>query len=124
MNNNTDPIIVIIATSFARTNLLFERSLRSVYGQTGINPHQIYIVDDNPISKNELFSEEYPKIKLVVKKLRQILLKTKFELYKAENKLNNLKFDNFFHTTIIKNKRTKGFSGTGAWNSAAFKSLQ
>ena len=121
---HTDPVIVIIATSFARTNLLFERSLRSVYEQTEINPHQIYIVDDNTISENERFSEEYPQIKTVVKKLRQTLLKTKFETYKAENNVYNLKFDNFFHTTIIKNKRTKGFSGTGAWNTAAFKSLQ
>lgn len=120
----TDPIIVIIATSFGRTNLLFERSLRSVYEQTKINPHQIYIVDDNPIKKNERFSDEYFQIKSVVKQLRNKVLKPKFEKYKTEYDAYDLKFDNFFHTTIIRNKRTIGFSGTGAWNTAAFKSLQ
>jgi len=119
----TDPIIVIIATSFARTNLLLERSLKSVYLQENINPHQIYIVDDNPIKKDSKYSEEYSKIKKVVKELRTTILEPKFKKYQKENNLFTLKFDNFFHTTLIHNTRTKGFSGTGAWNTGAFEAI-
>ncbi len=120
----TDPIIVIIATSFARTEILLKRALTSVYNQNNINPHQIYIVDDNPIAKGREFSDEYGKIKKGVKDLRKTILKEKFKKYKENHNIPNLQFDNFFHTTIIKNTRTKGFSGTGAWNTAAFKSMQ
>ena len=121
---NTDPVIVIIATSLSRTNLLLERSLKSVYEQTNINPHQIYIVDDNPIKDNELFSDEYSEIKKVIKTLREKILKSKFEPFKQQRETYDIKFDNFFHTTLIKNTRTKGYSGTGAWNTGAFKALQ
>ena len=124
MRNNTDPIIVIIATSFARTKLLLERSLKSVYEQTKINPHQIYIVDDNPIKKGKRYSDEYKKIKKVINDLRQKILKPKFDKFKKKRSADNLKFDGFFHTTLIQNTRTKRFSGTGAWNSGAFKALR
>ncbi len=70
----TDPIIVIIATSYARTNLLLERSLKSVYEQININPHQVYIVDDNPIKENEKFSNEYGRIKGYPLKVGQQLI--------------------------------------------------
>ena len=120
----TDPIIVIIATSFARTNLLLKRSLKSVYEQININPHQIYIVDDNPIKKGERFSNEYGEIKKVIKSLRNEILKPKLEFVKQQRVNDKIVFDNFFHTTLIKNTRTKGFSGTGAWNSGAFNALQ
>jgi len=120
----TDPIIVVIATSFARTEILLKRALTSVYNQTNINPHQIYIVDDNPIAKDSEFSDEYGKIKKVIKDLQKTILKEKFKIYKEKHNIPNLRFENFFHTTIIKNTRTKGFSGTGAWNTAAFKSMQ
>ena len=121
---NTDPVIVIIATSFARTDLLLERSLKSVYEQTNINPHQIYIVDDNPRKEGELFSEEHANIKKVIKRLQKEILKPKFEHFKQQRQIYNLEFDNFFHTTLIQNTRTKGYSGTGAWNTAAFKALR
>ncbi len=121
MNKNTDPVIVIIATSNARTSLLLDRALKSVYEQENVNPHQIYIVDDNLIPENKINSNEYGKIRSGIKNLRKNVLKTKFEKYKKEYNLN---FDNFFHTTLLKNTRTKGFSGTGAWNTGAFKALQ
>lgn len=121
---NTDPIIVIIATSFARTNLLLERSLKSVYEQININPHQIYIVDDNPIKANDRYSDEYFKINKTIKTLRKTVLRPRFDEFKKQRKIYNLKFDNFFHTNLIQNIRTKGFSGTGAWNSGAIKALQ
>jgi hypothetical protein len=119
----TDPIIVIIATSMSRTESLINRSLKSVYEQIDINPHQIYVVDDNPVQSGNNNSDEYPKIKGEIRDLRRTFLKPRFEKYKAEKKYFDMEFDNFFHTTIIPNTRTKGFSGTGAWNSAAFKSL-
>ncbi len=123
-HKNTDPIIVIIATSFARTNLLLERSLKSVYEQININPHQIYIVDDNPINDNRQYSDEYFKIDKIIKDLRDKILRPKFENFKKQRKANNIKFESFFHTNLIQNTRTKGFSGTGAWNSGAFKALR
>jgi len=120
----TDPIIVIIATSFARTNLLLERSLKSVYEQININPHQIYIVDDNPMKDDNQHSDEYFKIGKVIKTLREKILKPKFDSFKQQKQTHNLKFDNFFHTKLIQNTRTKEFSGTGAWNSGAFNALR
>lgn len=121
--NKTDPIIVIIATSGARTNLLLERSLKSVYEQANINPHQIYIVDDNPIQDNKCYSGEHYKIKKVIECLRKDVLKPKFDGFKKKKNHSNYKFDSFFHTKLIPNTRTKHFSGTGAWNSGAFKAL-
>ena len=121
---NTDPIIVIIATSLARTKLLLERSLKSVYEQIDVNPHQIYIVDDNPISDGKKSSDEYSKIKKVINTLKEKLLKPKFEIFKQKKQTHNIKFDNFFHTNLIQNTRTKHYSGTGAWNSGAFKALR
>ena len=118
---NTEPIIVIIATSFARTELLLERSLKSVYEQININPHQIYIVDDNPIKEGNRYSDEHKNIQKVIENLRNNILKPKF---KSQRKLSDIKFENYFHTNLIQNTRTKGFSGTGAWNSGAFKALR
>ena len=122
--NNTDPIIVIIATSFARTNLLLERSLKSVYEQININPHQIYIVDDNPVKEGERYSDEHKNIKKVINNLRKNILRPKFDEFKKKREAHNIGFDNYFHTNLIQNTRTKGFSGTGAWNSGAFKALR
>ena len=124
MSPKTAPIIVIIATSFSRTNLLLTRSLKSVYQQTNVRPHQIYIVDDNTVEKNKTHSKEYRKIKFGIDKLRNDILKPKFEELKKQKKYCDTKFDSFFHTTLLTNKRTKKFSGTGAWNTAAFKALQ
>jgi hypothetical protein len=121
---NTDPIIVIIATSFARTNLLLERSLKSAYEQININPHQIYIIDDNPIEDGKQYSNEYKNIQKVINKLSKDILKPKFEEFKKKRKAENIKLNNFFHTNLIQNTRTIGFSGTGAWNSGAFKALR
>jgi hypothetical protein len=121
---HTDPLIVIIATSNDRTNLLYERSLRSVYEQIGVNPHQIYIVDDNIIQEGNEFSNEYGKIKKLIQKLRFEILKPRYDLIIRNQPNSKFHFENYFHTTLIKNQRTKGFSGTGSWNTAAFKALQ
>jgi len=121
---STEPIIVIIATSKARTELLYERSLRSVYNQMSINPHQIYVVDDNPIPENQNKSDEYGKIKSVIKRLRKEVLLPEFIEFKKSAVNEKLNFDSFFHTTLLKNTRTRGFSGTGARNTAAFNALQ
>lgn len=121
---NTDPIIVIIATSFARTKLLLERSLKSVYEQININPHQIYIVDDNPVKEGKWYSAEHKNIEKVINDLRKDILRPKFDKFKKKRETHNLKFESYFHTNLIQNTRTKGFSGTGAWNSGAFKALR
>ena len=47
-----DPVVVVIATSNKRTDLLLERSLRSVYEQKDVNPIDIYIIDDNDKQKD------------------------------------------------------------------------
>ena len=90
--------------------------------QKNVNPHQVYIVDDNKVPDNKKHSAEFPKIDKIKLKLRKSLLRQNYEEHKKN--IPNLEFDNFFHTNIIQNKRTKGFSGTGAWNTAAFKALK
>ncbi len=115
--NGPREIAVVMATSNGRTNLLDYRSLKSVYLQKDINPVEVVIVDDNPIPEGEDVSVEYAKIKEVMEKLRkEILLDTHENL--SEKK--TLPFENFFRTTLLKNNRTSGHSGTGAWNTAIY----
>jgi hypothetical protein len=93
-------IFVIIATAFQRNHLLVERSLLSVYQQVNIDRNiiKIMIVDDNIDDYTEV-------IKADVQKLRSKLMLNPFE----------------FETSIIRNQRVKGNSGSGAWNTAIFK---
>lgn len=115
---NEDPIAVVIATSKGRTDLLVNRSLKSVYTQEGVNPLEVVIVDDNPVPPGREFSEEYTKIKEGIDILRKNILEKTYRAYKRENK--EVSFDRFFKTTLLKNVRTHGHSGTGAWNTAIY----
>ncbi len=95
-------IYIIVATSKKRTDLLINRSLKSIYSQKKIDIEniEIIIVDDNfKIQKNE-FSMEYKIIKNSIKKLRDILDFKK----------------NQFKTHLLKNTKTQFKSGTGSWN--------
>jgi len=105
MSNIT--VVVIIATSMHRTKML-ERSLGSVYSQVGVNPACVYVVDDN----DDL--GEHENIKATVKSLRERFFP------KKHSRLNG----GLFHTTVLRNSRTKGRSGSGAWNTAATHAFQ
>ena len=114
-----DNVIVIIATSMSRTDILIERSLRSVYEQTNVNPKCIFIVDDNKkSSQDDKYSTEYWTIKDRVKSFRKEFFSKKLGIIPDEI------LDSHFHTTVIPNKRTHGKSGTGAWNTAAFRAIR
>lgn len=119
MEKKYDPVIVIIATSKKRTDLLIERSLRSVYYQEEVNPKDILIVDDNEKDNpKDKYSSEYHMIKKKVKEYRRAILSERFNLSEDEVP------EGLFHTSVIPNKRTHGNSGTGAWNTAAFRALR
>lgn len=92
---------VIIATSQNRTDWLIKRSLNSVYGQVAIDRTEwnVLIVDDN---ENE---KEFVKIQRRIEELRADLLLKPTE----------------FRTSVLKNKRTRYMSGTGAWNTGIFE---
>jgi hypothetical protein len=94
----------IIATSQKRIEWLINRSLRSIYNQINIDKlnWKVFVVDDN---EDEL---EFVKIKNQVQVLRQEL---------------NLK-ESEFQTIILKNKRTRFMSGTGAWNTGIMEAFQ
>lgn len=112
--NRYDPVDVVIATSNKRTDLLFERSLRSVYEQKDVNPMVIYIVDDNEKQNpNDEYSTEYYNIKFRVKKFRKEFFKDRF----PDGEVPIW----YFHTVVLPNKRTHGNSGTGAWNTAIYR---
>ncbi len=115
---NKDPIAIVIATSKGRTKLLYSRSLRSVYKQEGVNPLEVVIVDDNPVAERKDHSGEYMKIKDAIESLRNELLRNTYERFLEYTE--NVSFDEFFKTTLIKNSRTRGHSGTGAWNTAIY----
>ena len=115
---NEDPIAVVIATSKGRTDLLVNRSLRSVYTQEGVNPVEVVIVDDNSIPPGREFSEEYMKIKEGIELLRKDILEKTYRTHIGNGK--KASFDHFFKTTLLKNVRTHGHSGTGAWNTAIY----
>lgn len=118
-NQSHFPIVVIIATSMGRTELLLNRSLRSVYEQEHVNP-KVVIVDDNPVPEGMEYSREFKVIKNVIKKLRETVLRPRFEVLGTESKNTDIIFEDYFQTILLKNSRTKGHSGTGAWNTAIY----
>lgn len=93
-------ITVVIATSNNRTNLLFDRVLKSVYNQTYSKNVNVIIVDDN---------QDETQYNIISDKLKIIR--------------KSMNIEKKFPTKIIKNNRTKFHSGTGAWNSAAFSCI-
>lgn len=119
MKNNCDPVIVVIATSMERTDMLLERSLRSVYEQENVNPRAIYVVDDNKkINSNDRNSGQYYIIKRKIKNFRRDFFGRKLKCNFQDVP------DSLFHTSIVSNTRTHGNSGTGAWNTGAFRALE
>lgn len=94
-------VTVIIATSQNRTHWLINRSLLSVYNQVEVDKSKIsvLIIDDN---------------------------EDEFEFLKIQNKIkilrNSLKLSpNEFPTEVLKNRRTRFMSGTGAWNTGIYE---
>lgn len=96
MPNRFTQVTVIIATSHNRTDWLINRCLRSVYLQERIDQRKVnlVVVDDN---KEE---DEFSKIRDGINVLRSSM-----KLGEEE-----------FATCLISNSKTKGHSGTGAWN--------
>lgn len=84
------PIITIIATSGHRTRVLLQQAIPSVLNQSCL-PQTCIVVDDN----NSL--EEYGEI---------------------ESGLQELQKNTTVELRLVRNSRTHGFSGTGAWNTA------
>lgn len=95
-------ITVVIATAFGRTDWLINRSLKSVYTQSGLNPAfcQVLLIDDNR-EPDEIY-----RIRAEVLRLREAL------------KVNG------FKTEVLKNNRTRFRSGTGAWNTGIHRAYQ
>lgn len=111
------PIVVIIATSKGRTELLLNRSLRSVYQQEEANP-KIIIVDDNPASESSEYSKEFERIKDGVRELRESMLRNRYIPQHTSYGPDSQGFDELFPTVVLRNTRTIGHSGTGSWNTA------
>jgi len=97
-------VVVVIATSMGRSDFLVDRSLYSVYQQRNINPRCIYIIDDNE-DKREL-----SKLKVRIKALRESYFSGMFEGEIPQD---------YFHTRVIRNNRSRGRAGSGAWNCGA-----
>ena len=89
-------VAVLVATSGRRTAMLLERALPSVYRQVGVTPErvQVLVVDDNS-DESELM-----RIRTGIEGVREAL---------------GLDASAFI-TTAVRNERTRGQSGTGAWN--------
>jgi hypothetical protein len=94
-------VSVIIATSMQRTPLLVERSLPSVYNQKAVEPSQVevLVVDDNVYGEAP-YSLEYHNICSLVDDLRKNVGLSATD----------------FPTYVLPNYKTRGNSGTGAWN--------
>lgn len=88
IKNEKIKIVVIIATSLGRIDELFNRSLPSVLNQTR-KPDFILVVDDN----NDV----------------EISKENEARLLELQKRIGGIYY--------IKNSKTKGMSGTGAWNS-------
>ncbi len=89
-------ITVIIATSLKRTDWLINRSLKSIYGQQKIENKNVavIIIDDN---------KDYGELTNIITQVKQLRIRLNLE-------------ENEFSTRVIRNKRTRFMSGTGAWN--------
>jgi glycosyltransferase involved in cell wall biosynthesis len=98
-------VTVIIATAFGRTKMLLDRSIRSVYLQENVNPSEvrIIVVDDNAEIDNEA-----EKIREGIQGLREAIGLEEWD----------------FRTSVLSNCRTKGNSGTGAWNTGINLALE
>lgn len=102
MNTQSRPgrcrVVVIIATSCCRTQMLLDRALTSVYRQQGVAAEdiEVVIVDDNTDST------EFERIGPAIVEIRN----TRGLAPGA------------FATRCMRNMRTPGHSGTGAWNTA------
>ena len=93
-------IAVLIATSGGRTVLLAERGLPSVYRQEGVDPNRVAVtlVDDNADVT------EFARVASAVEDLR-----LRLHVPAAA-----------FPTTLMRNVRVRGHSGTGAWNTGLY----
>ena len=111
------PIVVIIATSKERTELLLNRSLPSVYQQEEVNP-TIIIVDDNHVPEGSKHSFEFSRIAEGIRELREQKLKPQYDLQYHPSQSSPPHFNDYFPTHVLKNTHTVGHSGTGAWNTA------
>ena len=92
-------ITVVIATSNNREDLLFLRSLASVYRQSYSEGVDVVIVDDNVDDHTAIIEHRVAELR-------------------RQTRLGDM-----LPTTVVRNIRTKGHSGTGAWNSAALSSI-
>lgn len=103
VQNHPPRVFVLIATAYGRTHWLVHRALRSVYAQVGCDPSRvrILIVDDNPLdSQSGSFDGALSSIFAEVANLRDSLGLALCD----------------FSTEVIANLRTRGHSGSGAWN--------
>lgn len=103
-NHHTQKICVIIATALNRFDLLFQKSLPSVYHQFNVDAVnvEVIIVDDNVLDNSVAYLVDE------VAKLRRTLgLNVKD-----------------FRTQVLKNQRTPNMSGTGAWNTGIYKAYE
>lgn len=86
------PVIVIVATRRGREELLLRRCLPSVFAQRGVRPKAIVVVDDDAAGASPLRS--------------RVTDLARHSGWTSE-------------VVVVVNRRTRGFSGTGAWNSGA-----
>lgn len=96
-------VLVLIATAYGRTFWLVHRALRSVCSQVGCDPSRVkvLIVDDNPMDpQSGSFDGAHSSIIAEVASLRGSLGLATCD----------------FPTEVIANLRTRGHSGSGAWN--------
>ena len=92
---------VVIATSQGRTDWLVNRSLSSIYKQIGIvkSEWSVFVIDDN---------ETVAELIEIQRRIKQ--LRSGYQLKANE-----------FPTTVMRNKRSRFMSGTGAWNTGIFE---
>ena len=86
------PVIVIVATRRGREELLLRRCLSSVFAQRGVRPKALIVVDDDAAGTSPVGAD-----------VCELARRAGWES----------------EVVVIVNQRTRGFSGTGAWNTGA-----
>lgn len=95
MNIDGARVVVVVATRRGREDLLLERALPSVFAQRGLRPRAVLVVDDDAAGPSPVAA----RVEGLARRSGWV-----------------------GEVAVIANRRTRGFSGTGAWNTGAEES--
>ncbi|MDB4930547.1 MAG: hypothetical protein JWM10_3031 [Myxococcaceae bacterium] len=93
MSTDGEPVVVVVATRRGREEMLLGRALPSIFRQVDVRPRALVVVDDDATGTSPLGAA--------------IVALARRQGWQGRE------------VAVVPNRRTRGFSGTGAWNTGA-----